>query len=681
MTQSLSESEAQQRITQLSATLREHNHRYYVEADPSVPDAEYDRLFRELQDLESRFPQFLADDSPTQRVGAIVRAGVVEVQHKVPMLSLGNAFSDEELEAFDRRVRERLADAGLANTDAVITYAAEPKLDGLALSLTYQDGVLELAATRGDGETGEDVTANARTIRTIPLRLRGNGYPKTLEVRGEVFMRSEPFAEFNRAAAERGEKTYKNPRNAASGSLRQLDSSVTAQRPLDFFAYATGFTEGGQVETSQTAMFEQLKGWGFPVCPLNDLVHGARGCLDYHQRTGEERDSLPYEIDGVVFKVDQGEFRESLGFVSRAPRWAIAYKYPAQEEITVLRNIEIQVGRTGALTPVARLEPVFVGGVTVTNATLHNQDEITRKDLRIGDTVIVRRAGDVIPEVVAPVLDKRPADAEPYKIPDHCPVCGSLAVRPEGEAVSRCTGGLVCQAQLVEALKHFVSRKAMDIEGLGDKLIVQLVEEGLIESAADIFSLTLEQVAQLERMAEKSAGNLVQSVEKSKATTLARFLFALGIREVGETTAKTLARYFGSLEKLVSADLTALEEVPDVGPVVAKSIRDYFSEPHNIEQIDALRASGVHWDESEIGPKDDSLAGNTYVITGAFDGLTRDDIKGALEDKGAKVSGSVSGKTTALIAGEKAGSKLAKAEKLGVPVLGPEDLEQLLATI
>ncbi len=643
-----------------------HNYRYYVLDDPEISDAAYDALLRELQELEARYPALVTPDSPTQRVGAEPLKSFAEARHLLPMLSLDNAFEEAEVLAFEKRIGDRIGH------NIEIDFAVEPKLDGLAISLLYEDGHLVRGATRGDGTTGEDVTANVRTIRAIPLKLKGGGYPGKLEVRGEVYMDKARFEAFNREAAERGEKVFVNPRNAAAGSLRQLDPRITARRPLTFFAYGAGYVENGTLPDTQAAVLDVLADWGQRVCPERDLVTGARGCLDYYRRIGERRDSLAYEIDGVVYKVNRFDLQLRLGFVSRAPRWALAHKYPAQEQETVLRDVEFQVGRTGALTPVARLEPVFVGGVTVSNATLHNMDEVERKDVRIGDTVIVRRAGDVIPEVAAVVLSKRPAGTRPVVMPTRCPVCGSEVVRLEGEAVARCSGGLYCAAQRREAIKHFASRRAMDIEGLGDKLVEQLVDAGLVDHVDGLYRLTAEELADLERMGEKSAQNLVEALDRSRHTQLARFIFALGIREVGEATARALAQHFGGLDALMQADEESLMEVPDVGPVVAHHVATFFQQPHNREVIQALRDAGVHWEEKEPAARKEEtlpLAGNTYVLTGALESMTREEAGERLMALGAKVAGSVSKKTTAVIAGEAAGSKLAKAEKLGVTVL------------
>lgn len=662
-----------QRLDALKAEIADHNYAYYVLDDPRVPDAEYDRLMRELQEIESRHPDWITPDSPSQRVGGEAESAFREVRHRVPMLSLGNAFSSDEVEDFGRRVSERL------DTSATVRYAVEPKLDGLALNLRYESGHLVQAATRGDGITGEDVTHNARTIKAVPLVLRTDSAPQVLEVRGEVYMPKAGFEAFNAKARELGEKTFVNPRNAAAGSLRQLDPQLTAKRPLAFFAYSLGEVDGWE-PTSHTEMLEQLRDWGIPVCPEARCVQSIQRCLDYYRDIGEKRDDLPYEIDGVVYKVDNFRFREELGFVSKAPRWAVAHKFPAQEELTTLNNIDIQVGRTGALTPVARLEPVFVGGVTVTNATLHNEDEIRRLDLHIGDTVIVRRAGDVIPQIVGVVEERRPEDAKAFTMPARCPVCDSHVARLEDEAVSRCTGGLICRAQRKEAIKHFASRKAMDIEGLGDKLVDQLIEAGHVDKVSDIYRLDQETIASLDRMGEKSAANLVDAIDKTRKTSLHRLLFALGIREVGETTARTLATHFGSLQRIKEADKDTLVEAPDIGPIVAAHIVEFFSEPHNIQIIDELVELGVTWEETEPGGGNtsDALAGNTYVLTGTLSTMTRDEAKARLLALGAKVSGSVSAKTTAVVAGEKAGSKLTKAQNLDVEVMDEEALLSLL---
>jgi len=666
------------KLESLREQIRYHNYRYHVLDDPEIPDAEYDRLLRELQALEQQHPDLISDDSPTQRVGDSPVAAFGTVRHKMPMLSLENAFSAEELRDFHRRVVNRLK---LQEGEAAsLRYAAEPKLDGAAVSLLYENGRLVRGATRGDGTTGENITHNIRTLAGVPLRLLGSDYPATLEVRGEVFMPKAGFEAYNAKAREAGEKTFVNPRNAAAGSLRQLDPRLTASRPLDIYLYSVGLVEGGSLPGRQSEVLGQLEEWGLKTCPERQVVVGVDGCLNYYEEIGGKRDSLPYEIDGVVYKVDSIARQRELGFVSRAPRWAIAHKFPAQEELTVVQGVEFQVGRTGALTPVARLAPVFVGGVTVSNATLHNIDELHRKDVRIGDSVIVRRAGDVIPEVASVVKSRRPKGTRIIKLPSNCPVCGSAVVREEGEAVARCTGGLYCSAQRAEALKHFVSRRAMDVEGFGAKLIEQLVAMERLHSPADIFGLTKEELAELERMAEKSAANVVTAIEASKSTTLARFLFALGIREVGEATAASLAAHFGNLDAIISADEESLLAVPDVGPVVASRIRSFLDEQHNLEVIRRLREAGVIWPEAEpsaneaLGP----LNGKTFVLTGSLSDMTRDDAKNLISQLGGKVTGSVSSKTDYVVYGDKPGSKLSKAEKLGVDTLNEEQFSQLV---
>ncbi|MGD8912461.1 MAG: NAD-dependent DNA ligase LigA, partial [Candidatus Thiodiazotropha sp.] len=590
------------------------------------------------------------------------------------MLSLDNAFGEEEMGEFERRIRDRLK----LDVDQAIRYLAEPKLDGLAVNLRYQQGRLVQAATRGDGSRGEDVTSNVRTIKAIPLSLQGDDWPEVLEVRGEVFMPHEGFEALNKRAREKGEKGFVNPRNAAAGSLRQLDPRLTAQRPLSFYTYGLGEVVPAPIADEQSTSIRRLRQWGLPISPLHEVVTGMEGCIDYFQRILRQRDTLPYDIDGVVFKVDDLQLQQQLGFVSRAPRWAIAYKFPAQEEMTQVETIEFQVGRTGAVTPVARLSPVFVGGVTVSNATLHNMDEVMRKDVRPGDTVIVRRAGDVIPEVVSVVMDRRQDNAQSVIMPTTCPVCAADIIKPEGEAVARCSGGLYCPAQRKEALKHFASRKAMDIEGLGDKLVDQLVEQALVDTPADLFRLTLEQLSALERMAEKSAQNLLQALEKSKSTTLGRFLFALGIREVGEATAQSLANQFATLDAIEQADEETLQETPDVGPIVAARIYSFFRQSHNREVIEQLLEAGIHWPAIEAQTADyQPLSGKTVVITGTLS-KPRDEIKQVLQRLGAKVTGSVSKKTDYLLAGDAAGSKLTKAEKLGVAILDEAALQDLL---
>ena len=668
----MSSSKIEQRIQQLRDEINHHNYCYYVLDNPEIPDAEYDRLLRELKSLESEHPELVTPDSPTQRVGAEPVKEFDEVRHEIPMLSLDNAFSDEEVSDFDRRVRERL------EIDTV-EYAAEPKLDGLAISILYENGSLVRAATRGDGVTGEDVTHNVRTIDSVPLRLMGTDYPPVLEVRGEVYMPKQGFEALNRRAREKGEKEFVNPRNAAAGSLRQLDPRITAERPLAMYCYGVGRVEGLELPPTHMKILECLRHWGLRVSPEIKKVKGVKHLLDYYRDLGERRNDLPYEIDGVVYKVNQLEQREVLGFVSRAPRWAIAHKFPAQEEMTRLLDIEVQVGRTGAITPVARLEPVFVGGVTVSNATLHNQDEINRKDVRVGDTVIVRRAGDVIPEVVSVVLAKRPKNAKRFTMPTKCPVCGSEVIRPEGEAVARCSGGLFCAAQRKEAIKHFASRKAMDIDGLGDKLVEQLCDQGLIHDVSDLYSLSQEQLAGLERMGDKSAQNLVEALEKSKKTTLARFLYALGIREVGEATAQGLANYFTELGAIQHADEETLQQVPDVGPVVAAHIHAFFRQSHNLEVIENLIKAGVHWPAiKRPAASQQPLEGKTIVLTGTLFVMSRDEAKQRLQSLGAKVTGSVSKKTDLVVAGAEAGSKLTKAEQLGVEVMDEAGFTALL---
>jgi DNA ligase (NAD+) len=655
---------AARRAAELRRQIEHHNYRYYVLDDPEVSDARYDALLRELRDLEVAHPELATADSPTQRVGGIASREFAEVVHAVPMLSLDNAFDDEDVIAFDRRVRERL-------DVEQVEYSAEPKIDGLAISLRYERGRLVQAATRGDGSKGEDVTANVRAIRSVPLRLLADEAPEVLEVRGEVFMTRRSFEQLNVRQAEKGEKTFANPRNAAAGGLRQLDPTITASRSLDVFFYGIGATEGWTQPRRHSEVIAALRALGLRTCPEIDVVSDVAGCLEYYARIGRKRDALAYDIDGVVYKVDRLDWQRDLGFVARAPRWAIAHKFPAQEETTTVRDVEFQVGRTGALTPVARLEPVFVGGVTVSNVTLHNMDELERKDVRIGDTVVVRRAGDVIPEVVRVVPELRPPDARRVELPARCPVCGSHVTRNEGEAVARCTGGLVCQAQRREALRHFASRRAMDVEGLGDKLVEQLVEAGRVTTAADLFTLGAAELEELERMGPKSAANLVAALERSKETTLARFLFALGIRDVGEATALALAQHFGALDPLLAASVEDVQQVRDVGPVVAAHVRDFFDEPRNRAVIEQLRQSGVRWVEGRPaarGTADGPLSGETVVITGTLGSMTRDEAREAARAAGATVTDSVSKKTTLLVAGTEAGSKLRKAQELGIRV-------------
>lgn len=662
-----------QRVQQLRKELLHHNYHYYVLDAPEVPDAEYDRLMRELQVLEERFPELITPDSPTQRVGGTPLDAFTEVAHLRPMLSLDNVFDAEEFAAFDRRVRERL------KTTAEVEYSCEPKYDGIAISLLYRAGVLERAATRGDGSVGEDITLNVRTIPSVPLRLLGERHPELLEVRGEIYMPKAGFEELNRRAQALGTKGFVNPRNAAAGSLRQLDPKLTASRPLMLCAYGVGEVQGGAMPGCHTDTLRQLAAWGFAITRDLQEARGVAECLDFYQRLQHKRTDLPYDIDGVVFKVNALEQQAVLGFVAKAPRWAVAFKFPAQEEMTTLRAVEFQVGRTGSITPVARLEPVFVGGVTVSNATLHNSDEIARLGVKVGDTVIVRRAGDVIPQVVSVVLSKRPNNVEDIHFPERCPVCESPVVRVEGEAAVRCTGGLICPAQRKEAIKHYASRQAMDIEGLGEKLVDVLVEKALVASMEDLYELTAEQLAGLERMGEKSAQNLLKALERSKSTTLPKFLYALGIRDVGQATAATLAKHFGRLENLLAADEQRLQEVQDVGPVVAKRVATFFADERNLQVIQGLREHGVHWADIEVVPQETlPLAGKTYVLTGNLESMTRDEAKSRLETLGAKVSGSVSGKTDCVVAGPGAGSKLNKAETLGVMIIDETAFLQLL---
>lgn len=675
----------QLRVQKLHGELHYHNHRYYVLDDPEIPDSEYDKLLRELQSLESKHPKLLTKDSPSQRVGAPPLSEFTQVSHLLPMLSLGNAFNDDEVLAFEKRLLDRLNNINVDNgetDDQIITleYAVEPKLDGLAVSLLYENGILVQGATRGDGETGENITENVRTIKSIPLKLTGENIPETLEVRGEVYMPKASFEALNKKAREQGEKTFVNPRNAAAGSMRQLDSSITASRNLAMYCYSTGRIVGAELPANHNDALQQLSSWGFRICPDSKVVNGAKGCLKYFSEIGNKRDELSYDIDGVVFKVNSLELQNQLGFVSRAPRWAIAHKFPAQEQMTLLKEVEFQVGRTGALTPVARLEPVFVGGVTVTNATLHNMDEINRKDVRVGDTVIVRRAGDVIPEVARIVPAKRPKKTQQIVMPNRCPVCDSVVEQIEGEAVSRCSGGLICPAQQKQAIKHFASRKALDIDGLGDKLVEQLFDEKLIENISDLYRLQNSQLINLERMGDKSADNLIAALEDSKKPSLARFIYSLGIREVGETTAKSLANHYRSLDAIKQADEESLKEVDDVGPIVASHIVEFFQQTHNNDVIASLLKAGI----DPILPEkisDDTnlpLVGKKYVITGTLSSMGRSEVKKQLEALGAKVSGSVSKNTSALIAGEKAGSKLTKAESLGVEVLDEDAMLKLI---
>lgn len=664
--------QAEKRIAGLREEIRKHDYHYYVLDDPLIPDAEYDKLFRELEQLETRYPDLVTNDSPTQRVGGEPSREFAEVRHEQPMLSLANAFSEDEMRDFDRRVRNRL---GVEQ----VSYNAEPKLDGLAISLLYEGGQLVRGATRGDGTTGEDVTRNVRTVAAIPLSLRGKGWPHRVEIRGEVYMTKQSFIALNEYQAQHGGKQFANPRNAAAGSIRQLDPRITANRKLNFFAYGIGVFEGGESLDRQSRMLAKLKEWGFPISSGTTVVEDLDGCFDYYRRVADRRHSLPYDIDGVVFKVDRYEQQERLGYISRAPRWAVAYKYPPEEAMTKLVNIEVQVGRTGALTPVARLEPVKVGGVIVTNASLHNEDEVKRKDVRIGDAVVVRRAGDVIPEIVQVVKDKRPRNARRFVMPSKCPECGSKVIRPEGEAISRCTGGLVCPAQQVAALLHFASRRALNIEGLGEKLVHQLVEKGWVGTLDDLYKLDVDRLSELERIGRKSAQNLIDELEKSKQPPLERFLYALGIREVGESTAKALASHFGSLEAIAQADQDSLEAVPDIGPVVAAHIHAFFRDRRNRRVVDALiNQVGFKLKAPPQAKSDSPLQGKTFVLTGTLDSLTRDEAETELERLGGKVTGSVSNKTDYLVAGADPGSKLDKAQELGVAVLDENAFLQLL---
>ena len=668
---------AASRAAELREQIERHNHRYYVLDDPEIPDAEYDRLFRELQALEAEHPELRRADSPTQRVGGKALDGFVPVRHRMPMLSIRTEtdVGPGGARAFDVKVRREL---GLGDDPTPVEYACELKFDGLAVSLRYEDGALVQAATRGDGETGEDVTQNVRTIKAVPLRLQGPA-PAVLEVRGEVYMSRPDFERYNARQRAAGLPALVNPRNGAAGSIRQLDPNIAAKRPLSFFAYGLGETQGWELPATHGATLDALAAFGLPVSDERAVARGADGLIQFHRAIAEKRDALPFDIDGVVYKVNRLDWQRELGFRTREPRWAVAHKFPAQEVLTVVEAIEVQVGRTGAITPVARLKPVFVGGVTVTNATLHNADEVARKDVRVGDTAIVRRAGDVIPEVVGVVLERRPAESRPFAMPETCPVCGSRVIRPEGEAVARCVGGLYCPAQRKEAIRHFASRRALDIEGLGDKLVEQLVERERVRDPADLFALDAATLADLERMGSKSAVNLALALERSKTTTLARFLYALGIREVGEATAVALAEHFGALEALMAADEERLRQVSDIGPVVAAAVRAFFQEPHNRDIIARLRAAGVRWPETAARPANDRrLAGKTVVLTGTLESLSRDRATASLRALGAKVAGSVSKKTDYVVAGRDAGSKLDKARELGVTVLDEAGLLALL---
>lgn len=662
----------------IKTIITEYNYQYYVLDNPSVPDAEYDRQMSALQAIEQQHPDLLTADSPSQKVGDVPLPEFKQVSHEVPMLSLDNVFDKESFFAFEKRMQDRLKD------DHEISYSCEPKLDGLAVSLLYENGKLIRGATRGDGRVGENITTNVRTIRNIPLTLRGDNFPQRLEVRGEVVMSRDGFAKLNKTQLEQEKKVFANPRNAAAGSLRQLDSRITAKRPLLFFSYSLGLVENPQYPLAQShsARLKQLSDWGLPLSKELQVAQGAQACLDYYQHLGKVRDSLNYDIDGVVFKADNIELQHKLGFVARAPRWAIAHKFPAQEEMTVVKDVEFQVGRTGAITPVARLEPVFVGGVTVSNATLHNADEIERLGLKVGDTVIIRRAGDVIPQVVSVIIEKRPENTQNIVFPVTCPICNSAIEKLEDEAIARCTGGLYCAAQLKESMKHFASRKAFDIDGLGDKIIEQLVDQKLVKTPADFFRLEFIQISNLERMGEKSAANLIQSLEKCKQTTLAKFIYSLGIREVGEATASNLASYYCELEAIKQANAESLQEVSDVGAIVAQHLVNFFAEEHNVQVLDELIAAGIHWPKIEkIEIESLPLAGQTFVLTGTLEQMDRSAAKALLQSLGAKVAGSVSVKTSCVVAGDKAGSKLTKAEALGVKVINEQGMLDLFAEL
>jgi DNA ligase (NAD+) len=662
------------RAAQLRETLERYNYRYHALDDPEVPDAEYDKLMVELRELEAQFPQLLTANSPTQRVGAAPISAFGAVKHRVAMLSLDNAFSDDEVRDFDRRIQERLAAGG------PIRYSAEPKLDGLAVSARYENGSYVQGATRGDGETGEDITQNLRTIKALPMTLRGTNFPKVLEVRGEVFMPYAGFRRFNEEAAARGEKTFINPRNAAAGSLRQLDPRMTAARPLDLFIYGVGVIEGGDLPPYHSGTLQHLRALGFKICPQSTVVESIEGCLQYYREMGAARATLPYQIDGVVYKVDDVNLQRKLGFISRAPRWAIAHKFPAEEALSVIRGIEFQVGRTGALTPVARLEPTFVGGVTVSNATLHNMDELTRKDVRVGDTVVIRRAGDVIPEVARVLPERRVPGAQLVLLPGVCPVCGNPVVREGDQAVARCSGGRRCAAQRKGEIQHFASRRAMDIQGLGDKLVEQLVDGDWVKTPADLFSLQAQRLATLERMGEKSALKLRAAIESAKHTTLPRFLYALGIRDVGEATALALAQYFPQIADLRSAGEEEIQRVPDVGPVVAKQVAAYFRDADNSAAVDRLLAAGITWPAIAPAAGGGALQDKSFVLTGTLSSLTRDEATEAIQRLGGKVSGSVSKKTNYVVAGAEAGSKLKKAAQLGIEILDEAGFLKLLKT-
>lgn len=661
-----------EKIAQLRKLINDHNYRYYILDDPTISDAQYDHLLRELTELEQQYPELITPNSPTQRVGAIPAADFEQVEHKIPMLSLDNAFTDEEVFNFAKRISDRL------DNKCKIQFTAEPKLDGLAVSLLYEKGIFNRAATRGDGRIGEDITQNIRTIKSVPLQLRDN-FPALLEVRAEVYMPKASFINLNIAAQANNEKIFVNPRNAAAGSLRQLDPQITAKRHLEIFCYSVGIVEGYKLPEYHHQVLALLKQWGLRVCPEIKVVNGIQECLNYYKTMAIKRAKLPYEIDGIVYKVDRLDFQKELGFISRAPRWAIAHKFPAEEVQTILEDVEFQVGRTGVLTPVARLKPVFVGGATVSNATLHNMDEIKRKDVRVGDCVIIRRAGDVIPEVVAPIIEQRPSHAKIIKLPKLCPVCGATVERDENEAAARCSGGLSCQAQVKEAIKHFASRKALNIDGLGDKLIDLFVDQKLIKDVADLYSLKFDELIKLERFAEKSVNNLLDSLEKSKTTTLEKFIYALGIREVGEATALNLAMHFHELANIETANVEDFQAVADIGPVVAHHLATFFKQKHNLNVIARLQKAGVHW--PKITFKKDTnypLQGKIFVLTGSLANLSRTEAKQKLQALGAKVTESVSNKTSYVVAGDDPGSKLIKAQQLGIKVLDEEEFLSLL---
>jgi len=663
----------QDQVSRLREEINRHNYLYHSLDAPEITDAEFDRLFRELKSLEAGHPELVTEDSPTQRVGAAPLEAFSQVVHEMPMLSLDNAFGEDDMRDFDRRVRTRL------DTEEQVEYACEPKIDGVAVSLLYDSGRLVRAATRGDGTTGEDITQNVRTIESIPLTLMGDDYPARLEVRGEVYFARAAFDRMNSEAEQSGQKVFANPRNAAAGTLRQLDPRETAKRPLTMFAYSVGLVEGMALPGTHTEILQRLSTWGIRTNPLTRKVTGLDACLAYYDEMLAQRENLGYEIDGVVFKVNDIGDQSRLGLLTRTPRWAVAHKFPAEEGVTVLEDVEFQVGRTGAVTPVARLAPVQVGGVTISNATLHNIDEVGRLDLMIGDMVVIQRAGDVIPKVISIIADQRPADARPVVLPDTCPACGSEVFQPAGEVVARCTGGLECSAQRKESIRHFASRLALDIEGLGDKLVNQLVDAELIANPADLFHLTEVQLVELERMAPKSANNLLEALEKSKTTTLARFIYALGIQEVGESTARNLARFYRGIESLRTASDESLQEVPDVGPIVAQKIVHFFLQDINNRVIDELLACGIHWQEEASTANPEALAGQTFVLTGTLTGLTRNEAKARLQSLGAKVAGSVSAKTSAVVAGDSAGSKLTKARELDIKIMSEDELIELLS--